>query len=182
MVLPWGRTTVIGQIVSVFAESGIEIITAVTGGASSQVEAALQGTNARVVFNPKHADGNMLTSLRCGLQIQPAEAEAVFIALGDQPFIEAAVVRKLMQEYIEQPALILVPSYQMKRGHPWLVRRDLWQEILSLPEEATMRDFLSSHSEDIRYVIVDTSSVIADMDTPEDYERVKPVTGTESGL
>jgi molybdenum cofactor cytidylyltransferase len=177
MTLPWGKTTVIGQIVSVFKENGVNRTTVVTGGASFQVEMALKESGAQIVFNPEHADGNMLTSLKYGLRSQPVDSEAVFIALGDQPFIDSGVVKLLMREYIEQPALILVPSFQMRRGHPWLVRRDLWDDVLSLPAEATMRDFLSGHSDDIRYVLVNTPTVVEDMDTPEEYEKVKPENG-----
>jgi molybdenum cofactor cytidylyltransferase len=43
MTLPWGETTVISQVVSILAQSGIEQIVVVTGGASQDVEAALCG-------------------------------------------------------------------------------------------------------------------------------------------
>lgn len=174
MVLPWGKTTVIGQVVDVMKNSGIQEIIAVTGGASEQVEGELSGMGVKIAYNKMHADGNMLTSLKCGLKALSIESEAAFIALGDQPFIEESIVRMMKREYQEQKAQIMTPSYQMHRGHPWLVRRELWNEILELPGIATMRDFLMNHARDIRYVVVDTPSVIADMDTPEDYARVKP--------
>lgn len=174
MVLPWGNTTVIGQIVSIFQESGVDGVTVVTGGASSQVQSALAGTHVQIVFNPEHADGNMLTSLKVGLIAQPAGVEAVFVALGDQPFIESAVVEQLAQDYTAHPTPLLVPSYQMHRGHPWLLRRELWPEIIAMPAGATMHDFLTRHSAEIRYRLVDSPTVIQDMDTLEDYEQLKP--------
>ena len=38
MLLPWGGTTVLGQVVATFAAAGIEDILVVTGGAREQVE------------------------------------------------------------------------------------------------------------------------------------------------
>ncbi len=38
LLLPWGGTTVLGQVVSTFAAAGIEEIIVVTGGAREQIE------------------------------------------------------------------------------------------------------------------------------------------------
>ena len=40
LILPWGETTVLGQVVSTFAAAGIEDILVVTGGARDQIEEA----------------------------------------------------------------------------------------------------------------------------------------------
>jgi CTP:molybdopterin cytidylyltransferase MocA len=62
----------------------------------------------------------------------------------------------------------------MKRGHPWLVTRSLWKEILELRPPSTLRDFLNKYSDAIHYVTVDTPSILADLDTPEDYRKSHP--------
>jgi molybdenum cofactor cytidylyltransferase len=36
------------------------------------------------------------------------------------------------------------------------------------------RDFLHRHAGEIQYVDVDTSSILADLDTPQDYENFRP--------
>jgi CTP:molybdopterin cytidylyltransferase MocA len=43
MTLPWGDTTVIGQVIRVLLDSGVPDILVVTGGAQSEVQQALQG-------------------------------------------------------------------------------------------------------------------------------------------
>jgi molybdenum cofactor cytidylyltransferase len=62
----------------------------------------------------------------------------------------------------------------MRRGHPWLIARSLWSEILDLKQPASPRDFLTRHADEIHYINVDTPSVLADLDTPEDYEKSRP--------
>jgi molybdenum cofactor cytidylyltransferase len=62
----------------------------------------------------------------------------------------------------------------MRRGHPWLVARALWNEILALRPPESPRDFLNRHAADINYVEVETSSILADLDTPEDYQKTHP--------
>jgi len=64
---------------------------------------------------------------------------------------------------------IVVPSYQNQRGHPWLVARSLWDELLTLKAPKTSRDFLKKNARAIHYVNMNTPSVIEDLDTPQDY-------------
>jgi CTP:molybdopterin cytidylyltransferase MocA len=62
----------------------------------------------------------------------------------------------------------------MRRGHPWLVTRQYWDEILHMQSPASLRDFLNRHAVDIRYVELDNSSILQDLDTPEDYLKSRP--------
>jgi CTP:molybdopterin cytidylyltransferase MocA len=50
---------------------------------------------------------------------------------------------------------------------------------LQLKSPSTLRDFLSVHARQIRYLPVDTPSVLSDIDTPEDYRRQLPKLGIE---
>ena len=102
------------------------------------------------------------------------EVEATLIGLGDQPQIQESSVRLICETYREYRSGLIVPSFQMRRGHPWLVTRRLWNEILELQPPESPRDFLNKHAGEIRYVNVDTRSILADLDTPEDYRKAHP--------
>jgi len=65
----------------------------------------------------------------------------------------------------------------MRRGHPWLVTRPLWDELISMKQDQTPRDFLNTHREEIHYINIETPTILADLDTPEDY-RAARATGT----
>ena len=174
MVLPWGETTVIGQVIGVLAGAGVGEIVVVSGGARQQVESALQGLPARPVFNPRYAEDPMVFSLQVGLASLPAGVEAALVALGDQPQIEAQVVRRLIEVHRERGAPLVVPSFHMHRGHPWLVDRRLWPEVMALRPPHTLRDILNEHASQIEYLAVDSDSILRDLDTPEDYARQRP--------
>jgi molybdenum cofactor cytidylyltransferase len=62
----------------------------------------------------------------------------------------------------------------MRRGHPWLVARSLWNELLELQPPQSPRDFLNRHAGEILYVEVDNPSILADLDTPDDYRNAHP--------
>jgi molybdenum cofactor cytidylyltransferase len=171
LVLPWGGHTVIGQVVRTLTESGLNEIIVVTGGASRLVEAALESFSVHITANPDYSSGEMLTSIQVGLQALSSLVEAALVVLGDQPQIEAGVVKSVIRMYDKDRPVLLVPSYQMHRGHPWLVARILWPSILSLRPPATLRDFLVQHVDQITYLPVDSASILQDLDTPEDYDR-----------
>ena len=173
MALPWGDTTIVGQVARVLRDAGAAPVVAVTGGSREAVEAALAGLPVTLAYNPDFANDAMLTSLQVGVRALPGDAVACLVALGDQPQIEVEVARAVLAAYRETGAALIVPSYQMRRGHPWLTGRELWPDLLAMQPPASLKDFLNAHAALIRYLPVDTSSVLQDIDTPEDYRREK---------
>lgn len=169
MLLPWGNVTVIEQVINTFLRAGVEDILIVTGSSQEQVEKMIERYPVRKIHNRGYSSGEMLSSLQCG--IRELKAEATLIGLGDQPQVEEKSVRAICNAYETSKSNLLVPSFQMKRGHPWLVARPMWDEILALQPPRTLRDFLNSHTDRIQYVNLDTPTILADLDTPEDYEK-----------
>ena len=177
MALSWGSTTVIGQVVRTLIEAGVPDILVVTGGYRQEVETALQGLPVRMAYNSRYEEGEMVSSLQIGLVNLPESAEAALVVLGDQPKIQWSVIAALVDLYRSGQPDLVVPSYQMRRGHPWLIARRLWDEVLAWTPERTLRDLLQTHADEIVYLPVDTPSVLMDLDTPADYERERPKEG-----
>jgi molybdenum cofactor cytidylyltransferase len=178
MSLPWGETTVLGQVVTVLLQSGLDDVLVVTGGGREESERALRDLprtgQVRMVFNPRYATGEMLSSLQAGFAALDERASAALFALGDQPQIEEGVVRAVLRTYQETQAALVVPSYRMRRGHPMLLSHELWAELLALRPPQTLRDLLQAHAGQIVYVNVDTPSILQDLDTPEEYRKYRP--------
>ncbi len=149
MLLEWGKTTVIATVVQSLLDSGISQIVVVTGGAHAGVEQALAEMKVECVYNPLYANGEMLDSLRVGVRSLPDTCKAFLLVLGDQPQMETRVVKQVIADYQANQHALIVPSYQMRRGHPWLVSRELWQALLDMPSKATMRNFIHVHSGEI---------------------------------
>jgi len=176
LALPWGDSTVIGQVLSVLSQSGVQDVVVVTGGARQEVQQALQGWPVRQIYNPNHEQGEMLSSFQVGLAALGDDPNATLVVLGDQPQIQMHVVVKLLQVYAETGAPLVIPSYQMRRGHPWLVDRSLWADVMAICAPASLRDFLSDHQDSIHYVTVETGTILQDLDTPGDYLANRPST------
>ena len=173
LTLPWGNGgSVISQVVARFREAGADPLLVVTGGDREEVERALRGAGAQCLFNPIYRQGGMLSSIKVGLRrLLDGEAEAALVAPADLPYLTAETLRSLLDHRRRSGSDLIVPSHEMRRGHPVLIGRAYWQEVLDLPEGRTLRDFLRRRTGQIDYVVVGDAGVIQDLDTPEDYER-----------
>ena len=170
-LLPYRKHTVIEQIVSVLLECPLDEVVVVTGHERQAVETKLATWPVCPVFNPNYQAEEMLSSVQCGLSALGPDVRAALIVLGDQPQLEAVVVRRLVEAYREVRAGLVIPSFHMRRGHPILIDRAYWQEILGLDPDGTLRDVIGAHADEIFYVAVETDSVLRDIDTPEEYQR-----------
>jgi molybdenum cofactor cytidylyltransferase len=104
----------------------------------------------------------------------PDPVQAALIGLGDQPQAQERSIRLVCEAYQQGKSRLVVPSFQMRRGHPWLLARPLWDELLQMKAPESPRNFLNRHAHEIQYVGVDTPSILADLDTPEDYQASRP--------
>lgn len=173
MTLAYKDSTVLGTVLTALYSAGVNPLIVVIGGAKDAVEKALSDLPFEVIctYNPEYEHTEMLDSLQIGMQHLPDDTDAFLIVLGDQPQIQAEVVRAMVQEYESTGQTLLIPSYRMRRGHPWLVGKAHWQSLRDLQSGQTMRDFIQRHQNQIHYLVVDTPSILEDMDTPEDYQR-----------
>lgn len=173
LLLPWGGTTVLGQVLETLQRAEIEDILVVTGAWSEEVEKAASRYAVRSEFNDGFARGEMLSSIQCGLRAQLPGTRAALICLGDQPQVREETVQRVCAAYRKTESRLVIPSHGNRRGHPWLAARPLWEEFLALPVSATPRAFLQAHSGDVYYVPAD-ASILQDLDTPEEYARQRP--------
>ncbi|MDX2140273.1 MAG: selenium cofactor biosynthesis protein YqeC [Chloroflexota bacterium] len=167
-LLPWGERTVLEQVIGQLRAGLVTDIHVVTGAEHEAVAVVAAGAGVAVVHNPNYAAGEMLSSLHAGLRALPDHVSAALVTLGDQPMIRASNVRKLLRTYAENKGGIVAPSCNMKRGHPILIDRQYWDELLVLSPGSAPRDVINRHTDDIAYVETD-DSVLQDIDTPEAY-------------
>ncbi|HTF56203.1 MAG TPA: nucleotidyltransferase family protein [Planctomycetota bacterium] len=144
----------------------------VLGHAADQVRAKADLRGAKVILNPDFAKGQT-SSLQAGVKALPKDAEGFLLFPADHPLITADEITPLIAEHKRRrkEKQIFIPSYNLKRGHPVLFDGALRQEILSLPPDAPARTVVNRHPDRIAYVEMNTSAILLDMDTPEDYAR-----------
>jgi len=170
-LLPYGQRTVIEQIVSVLLGCPLTEIVVVIGYERQAMETKLAPWPVRPIFNPAYQAQEMLSSIQCGLSALDTPVQATLIVLGDQPQLEERVIRALIEAYQAKERGLIIPSFQMRRGHPILIDRAYWPEILALEAGKTLKTVIKARTDEIQHVVVQTDSILRDIDTPEAYHR-----------
>lgn len=170
VLLPWGGQTVLEAILRRLFLVRLQDVVVVTGHQARRVEEVAANLDVRTAHNPAYRSGEMLASLQTGLRALPARMRGCLVVLGDQPQLQGRVVSDVLDAYAAGQGQIVAPSYQRRRGHPILIDRQYWPELLALGPGHSPRDVINAHAAEIAYVNVPTDSILADIDTPEQYQ------------
>jgi len=170
LLLPFAGSTVIGHVVGQIMASDVDQAYVIVGRDAAAIVEALRDRPVGIVRNPQ-PDGDMLSSIRCGLRAVPPDCRAVLVGLGDQPGITGELVNCLINAYLSSDRRIAVPVHAGQRGHPLLLSVDHREEVLRNYDRVGLRGLLREHPEDVLEVPVSSPAAVSDMDYPADYRR-----------
>ena len=163
-LLRYREETFVGRLAGLFAARCSPVIV-VLGAEADRIRA---GANASVtcVVNPDWPRGQT-TSMQCGLRAVPPEADGVLFTLVDHPAVAPATIDALLAG--PHAALLRVPCYHGRRGHPIWFSRELIPEFLALPETGAARDVVRGHAAETQFLDMDDPGILADIDDPQAY-------------
>lgn len=151
--------------------SRIDEVIIVTGHRELEVRRAVGDRPVRFAHNADYRSG-MASSIKCGVQALSESTRACVLALVDQPQIGADVINLVIETYEKAAAIIVVPTYGGRNGHPTLLDVSLKEEILTMDPERGLRQVVRAHFDQVARVEVSSRAVLDDCDLPEDYERI----------
>ena len=170
LLLPFGQKTMIEAVISHVTRSQVNHIIVVLGADADKIKSKIKNLPIATVLNSNYKQG-MLSSIKCGFHHLPEKTEAVLVCLGDQPSIPSSVADQVIETYKKTKKGIVVPVYHKERGHPVLIDVKYKKEIEKLDPAIGLRQLVYNHPEDTVEVKVDTSSILRDIDSVDDYEQ-----------
>jgi molybdenum cofactor cytidylyltransferase len=138
-------------------------------------------TCGAVVVVPPLAPPEMKDSVQCGLRhieatFTPRSEDAWLLAPADMPNLSPRVIDALIAKHDPRKPKVLVPTLNRKRGHPVLFSWPLAAEVHSLSAAEGLNVLRQRHeSQEVPCDSVEPAgtSAFGDIDTPEDYERIR---------
>jgi len=128
-------------------------------------------SKAQLVVNELYEEG-MYSSVMKGFE--ELECDRFFFMPGDYPNISRTTFINLLKA----EGNVVVPSYKMKAGHPVLIDGALISNKENYIAHQSLKSFLKSIG--VTYVSVKDPGILMDVDTYEDYERVRGVIDYEN--
>jgi molybdenum cofactor cytidylyltransferase len=176
LLLPWGQTSVLGYLLQKWNQLGATQIAVVCAADAKPIAAELDRLNfspANRIMNPAPESG-MFSSVQCAANWDGWNLDLThwIITLGDQPHLSATTLRTLLEFGARNPSRICQPMRAERRKHPVLFPKPFFHELKN-SNARDLKIFLLEQAINLSGFDSDDAGLDLDMDTPEDYERVK---------
>jgi molybdenum cofactor cytidylyltransferase len=156
------------RLVRISSEEGF--VPLVVAGAHTPAIRAAAGERATVIDHPDWSLGRT-SSLQAGLAAV-GDVDLLAIWPVDHPFAEALSLRRVLRAAEDDAlALWVVPTYSGRGGHPIVLKSPTFAALRALGPDAPLRSLQAQLGPQVRRVPVEDPGVVANIDTPEAYER-----------
>ena len=172
-----GGMAIVRRTLVAYLEAALYPVVLVVGHQQQEVIAAVRGLDVIIVRNPDFRLGQSRALVR-GMRALPADAGAAVIGVGDQPFLTAAIIDRLIAAYQETGKSLVVPRYQGSRGNPVLFDRAHFPALEAIEGDQGGRMVLASNHNEIVWVEMGDARPSLDIDTESDLARAQALIDT----
>lgn len=174
LLLPWRGSTVIGGIISQWRELGAAQIAVVLRPDDDALKLELDRLNlpsSDRIENPQPERG-MFSSILCAANWCGWRPEISHwtVALGDQPQLQTATLRAVLDFSEQNISAICQPTTDGSGRHPVILPRAAFEKMKNT-SAPTLKDFLTQSAAPRAQRRVADDGLLLDLDTPEDYRR-----------
>jgi molybdenum cofactor cytidylyltransferase len=170
-LLPWGDTTLLQYTLAQAHVVLVEEIVVVLGPSTQHLEAQLL---ARVAFNPEPETGRS-ASIRLGSALLPDDVTAILVQSVDQPC--PSHVAAALFAAVQAGAVVAIPTYAGRRGHPICLSGQLLNDLRAVTEEEEgLRSIVRRHRDELVEVAVNSESVVWNLNDPAAYAAARAAT------
>jgi molybdenum cofactor cytidylyltransferase len=175
-LLPLGGQPSLVRILREILTSELDQVILVLGAHGTFIRQALgelkKNNRLTLVYNPAYRQG-LSTSIKKGLiRVSPHTGGVMFL-MGDQPLLRASAINRLIRTFLEDSDRIVVPGYGRSPGNPVIFPLAMVPELLELSGDTGGREVMRRHQDRVRLLPIRPSRIGWDMDTPEDYQKIK---------
>jgi molybdenum cofactor cytidylyltransferase len=177
LALPVAGRTVLEHVVTALHGGGVHPVLVVLGPHVAELAGVAERAGASVLLLPEPTP-DMRATVERGLAwleetYRPTPDDAWLLVPADHPTLDAEVIRAVCAARQEHPERsLIVPTWQGRRGHPTLITFAHSEGIRHHPASEGLNTYLRQHVSETLELPVDSPAVVADLDTPEDYERL----------
>ena len=160
------------RIVSAAKDAGCAPIVVVVGADAAEITSGLAGLSVSIAEHPNWSNGlgsSIAVGVKHATTIAPDLDAAILLAC-DQPFVNAAILRQLIQLHLEDGKPIVASAYAGTLGIPALFDRSCFADLLQLTGDSGAKRIIFARQTDV--ATFDFPAAAIDIDTGADYEKL----------
>ena len=166
-LLPVAGVPALKRCIDALSAAGAEVAV-VTGHRQAELSPLVRRWGAEEIVNPAYGEG-MFTSVLAGLGHFAAKgADMVLLLPCDCAAVPKEAIRQLIACAGDKGEYAL-PTYEDRNGHPLLIPRRYYEEILRFTGPGGLKGARSLHEDTLLRLPMPWQGTVLDMDTPEDY-------------
>ena len=176
LLLPLQGKPLVAHVYDQLSATQVGEILVVLGHEPHRVQDALAGREIHFVHNEAYATG-MTSSIQAGVKQISPKSRGMMICLSDMPFISPPEYQEIIDAFLlwreQQEQLILIPTYQQRRGNP-VIFSDLYKDrLLQHADPNGCQGVVKAHKQYIKEWEMNTHHIFQDIDTPEDFQGIQ---------
>ena len=206
LALPLGNRSVIERVVDALRQGGVEHILVVVAPHVPELMTLARAAGAHVLMllgSPEEEivwgrlaraagahvrqlpgeTADMRETVEAGLDwleeiFAPQLDDLWLLVPGDHPVLDPDVIRQLLAtRAAHRKFSIVLPAYAGHRGHPALIDWKHVARMRTMPAGQGINTYLQNHTDETYELLVDSPTVLMDLDTPTDYEHLQESLG-----
>jgi len=151
----------------------VDEVIVVLGFEAHKVRRVIEDLPCKFILNKNYSAG-MSSSVKLGVKQVAGKSEAVVIIPGDCPLIDENSINKVIEAFREKCLPIVIATYGGRRGHPILISRELFDEVMKISEKTFgLKYVIKKYESKIFHVEVDNPGILLDIDNPEDLREAE---------
>ncbi len=119
----------------------------------------------------EHPEEGLSSSIKLGIEAASKDAGAYMFFMGDQPFINHDIIKRILEEYKSSGRSIIVPVYNGNNGMPTVFSSAWKHELLELTGDTGGRVIIKKFPQEVCFIELMDELAGMDIDTEAAYQK-----------
>jgi molybdenum cofactor cytidylyltransferase len=171
-LLKYNDANLIQHAIDEALAAGSQKVLIVLGSGAEKISEQINKKQANILYNKNWEEG-MASSIKEGLQqslLLSANVDVIILMVCDQPYVNAALLRNLLNQHIESGKPIIASQYKDTLGTPVLFHKSFFPELLKLKGDTGAKTIVMENKEHVQTVRFPLGDI--DIDNMADYEML----------
>jgi molybdenum cofactor cytidylyltransferase len=175
-LLPYQGRPFLEHLLEVTRHPKIGVRRVVLGAHAEPITQAVELQAGEAVVNEEWEKGQ-LSSIQAALRSLPAGTDGILMCLVDHPLISSALVDGLIEQFYATRALVVVPVFEGRRGHPVIFSAAVYEELEKAPQELGARSVVWTHRGEVSEYVTLEEGCVVNLNDPDAFARLSQSMG-----